>query len=47
MTVCAAPQVSEHSIFGELLTVSVAVIEAIVIGNWLEKRLEHQLGARS
>lgn len=47
MTVCAAPQESEHSIFGELPAVSVTVIEAIIIGNWLEKRLEQQLGARS
>lgn len=47
MTVCAAPQVSEHSIFGELPTVSMAVIEAITIGNGLEKRLENHLGTRS
>lgn len=40
MTVCAAPQVSEESVCEELPAVSMAVIEAIRIGNWLEKRLE-------
>lgn len=42
-----APEVSEHSIFGELPAVCVAVIKNIVIENWVEQRLEQQLGSRS